>query len=78
MKTVAKIKKFLKSDNFRSFWHTLVTNLIWDASIGLAGAHIINGGDWSQQSILAFGYAIFRTIFRVLFEALKKQFPKDS
>ncbi len=68
--------KFLYSDTFKSFLHTFFTDLVWDLGVGATFGHLISG-DFSTQTFMAFGYAIFRTFFRAVREFLELKYPKQ-
>lgn len=61
-----KLTTFLKNDNIQSFLHTFVTDLLWDAAVGGAVTHIITNQDFSRTALYTLGYAVFRTLIRVL------------
>lgn len=75
VKIIAKIVAFFKSENFQSFVHTLVTDVLYDAGVAAAIGHALNDRDYSRQSIIIIGYALFRTVCRALVAWFKKRFP---
>ena len=74
-----KFRDFLHNHpNIVSFFHTLITELLWDAGVSAAAGQIITGGDWSKTAWGVLGYSIFRTVLRVGREQAKKLFPKKD
>ena len=69
--------KIWRDERFQSFLHTLCTEVLWDAAAG-AGAGKIIGGDLSSATLGMFGYALFRTLLRVVRDELKKYYPKNE
>lgn len=72
---MTKFKKFLYSDNFKSFIHTLITDILYDAVVGATFTQVITG-DISKSSLYALGYAIFRTFLRAVREFVNSKFKK--
>lgn len=60
------MKKLLNNEHFRSFIHTFWTDLLWEASVSSAVAHIFLQQDFSRTALLALGYAVFRTLLRLI------------
>ena len=70
-----KFLKLLHNENVKSFVHTFITDLIYDAGVSMAVAGIVTG-DFSKASLYALGYSIFRTLLRAIREWSYKKFPK--
>ncbi len=70
--------KFFKNDIVISFFHTFITDLVWDQSVGIAVSHITNSNDFSRGAWFVLGYTIFRTFLRTIRDDLKKRFPNDQ
>lgn len=66
------MKKLLKNEHFRSFMRTLITELLFDVAVGGAITRILSAQDFSRPAMWGLGYAIFRTLIRVLGAYLKK------
>lgn len=69
---------FFKSNTFKSFLHTFLTDLFWESAVAAAFSHILTNGDLSKTALSTLGYAIFRTFLRDLGEFLRKKYPKKS
>lgn len=69
------MKKLLKNEHLQSFIHTFFTDLLWEASVGTAAAHIFLQQDFSKAALMALGYSVFRTFIRIVRETY---FPKPK
>ncbi len=66
------LKKLFQNEHFQSFFHTFVTDLLWEVTVAAAAAHIFFDQDYSKTAFLALGYAIFRTLIKALREYFQK------
>ena len=69
--------KVLHDANFKSFAHTFITDILYDAAVGMAFSGVVTG-DFSKASLYALGYAVFRTLLRTLREWSYTKFPKNE
>ena len=74
-KLLVKLLAFYHRPDVESFVHTLITDLLYDATVGASVSHIFISRDFSETALYALGYSVFRTIGRAIREAIKKKFP---
>jgi len=67
MRFLEQFKKInVFKEHFVSFLNTFITDLLWDAAIGTSFTHIFVEKDFSKTALYALGYAIFRTLVRLI------------
>lgn len=76
MKLKRKALKIIHNPTFQSFTHTLVTDVLYDASVAAAFGVIFFDGNLSKEAFYVLGYSIFRTALRSARTWTMSKFPK--